>query len=183
MLQHQMDRLRFQYEYGGKTLEQIAYEERIALSDLKRYAVDHDWKVFFDHNVEIKKADSETIYSDVRKLLTIEVAKRAVAKWYQLTSIEDALLEKIRSAVSNFEPDAYNSPALELARLVSAFKQLRDTNQIYTESINTPAQIERHRDGISSESCDEIAAKVRLAIRDIDASIPKPIYEGGLDEE
>ena len=172
MIVPEYEKIRFRYEYGGESIEQICTEERLSIKEVEQYAERNNWVLQYDPSIPVEKDRTTEFYIDARKKMTVELVRRSLTQWQRLVEVEDRILRNVLAAVEDFESHAYDSPGLELMRLTKVLSTLRTSNQIYSEAILTPAEVDKQKSLLSEEGFEETAEKVRKAIQSIEDSIP-----------
>jgi len=158
----EFDKLRFRYEYGGDTVQDLCAEYGYLIKDLKKYIKDRKWAVCNDPDLD-EADDVNEFYSNIRRNLTVLISKRSISIWDRLKEIEDKLLAETLAEIERIRDRANPNPllsdedsddlsvnitlegsvSLELQRLTKILTTLQTSSQLYNEAVLVPSITDR----------------------------------------
>jgi hypothetical protein len=157
MINSRYDKLRFRFEYGGESIEELCADIGIPVVDLSNYATVNNWTVQGCPEIHDTKGVND-YYSLARHKLTVATTRQAMVRFSNLATMEDniiTLLSKtitehlVRLDQSEQDPDStFIMDGLELTRLTKILMELKASNKIYEESINVPALADKDIKGL-----------------------------------
>lgn len=131
--------LRFRYEYGHETLDEICATEGYVIADFEQYVRTHQWGRVEDPDFQDEKA-VDKFYKVARSKLTTLVTRRALTLWSTMVQIEDDTIKAARDAIKAINPgDTDSNPGLELSRLAKVVSTIASTSTMYTQAVAAPA--------------------------------------------
>ena len=143
------DNMRFSFEYGGKTVQELCAESGYLIKDVEAYAASAGWKQQFLPDAATPE-QIHAFYTTARRKLSVTATQRAMSIYSRLTSIEDALLSAVEEALIDSVQSAASASlpglgrkvldGLELSRLVKVVETLQTNNRIYAEAFGILAQ-------------------------------------------
>jgi len=136
----QYDKLRYQYEFGNRSIQDLCKEHGFLITELQEYASSNSWSKQKD--VDLLSEDSVSDYYTVaRRQLTVEMASRALVLWSRLTEIENGILDIAAQLVEDIQADPKSMlrNPLELSRLTKILSDIQASNKMYIEAVQTPA--------------------------------------------
>lgn len=99
------DTCKLQYEVLGDSLERVAETHNLSPSSVRRVAEEENWQPIDPSNATLQDMTSYLV--DVRRSLQVKLdlasLYREIELFPKITSIEDKLVEKIRSAVNSVD--------------------------------------------------------------------------------
>ncbi len=143
----EIESLRFEYEYGGKSVEDLCKEYSYMIKDFTRMIELEGWQQQSIPDID-NLADINNYYSLVRRQLTIEIAKRAIVVWPKLKHIEDRLIQSTLKILKETEieaaPVTADITSQTIVRLVKVLQTLYSLNQTYSEAVLVPSITDRN---------------------------------------
>ena len=181
----EFDKLRYRYEYGGESVLQICRKESYLIKELEDYSKLQGWEVHAEPDLQ-SPAEINEYYLNARKTLTVQLVKRAMVLFPQLTHLQDILLEQTITAVQELSTAPRNieiSYSNEISKLMKVLTTLQDTYQIYADALLTPANIEKSMDVLNGDTFATFAGKIKGAINSIENSISTEVQVKELSDQ
>lgn len=169
--EHEFESLRFRYEYGHESVQSLCAEYGYLIKEVEAYIKLNDWEAQDDPDL-MNANTVNKYYSLARRRLTVATVKRALATWNRLTELEDILLDKSLTALSNIT-DLTHQPGMELSRISKIVQTIQAANQMYGEAVIVPAITDRDLKSLLDKgSARDINALMEL-MKDRGIPIPK----------
>lgn len=176
-------RIRFEYEYGGKSIEYLLNKYAIEPDSLDRVIKEQNWTQKTVDPFDPKAVNQ--FYSDARKKLSIEAVQRAVTLFLDIIDLEDSIMQdlqkKLRQADSADEPYVFS--VTELTKVMKMIDMLKNSTKIYSEAFEVPATADRDiKDLLNSMEPSDIATLTQY-IKDNGIPVPDIPIEDMPDEQ
>ncbi len=138
---------------SGMSYRALAEKHGLSLSAVKKRAASGHWQ---QRLLELKKAEERAAEDQTEKLLELRENRRAI-----LLNTADDLLEKLRQALNQLEPE--NTQALaSLARTLKDLRELQGLRKDALDLEEQQARIEKMRSEIRKTEEDEAPAGVLI---------------------
>jgi len=148
--------LRFRFEFGGESIEDLCAEHGYLITELQQYALDNEWSQQTPPSTG-NPEDIAKFYTKARRELTISVTQRALRLYDRITAVEDNLLTAVEDAVKVASSGEAEVPidGLELSRLAKVVESLQNNNRIFAEAFGIASQNDLDREPDAENDNDD----------------------------